>query len=237
MWTRAALGNYISGMMRLLITLLCCFTLLSCQSTKEDDFLSSLDEEEARVILIQSVTDALIASENQAFSEEGMRQLPLDRSYDVYIDELPQFTPAFESWISVTGEVLRNAMESVTDYLMDCIGQLELDPVVTYFEQGYSSVSAELERQCSAQVKTIFLENIALHHDELNEAWTHLEREARIYRENLANLSLVGQGKNIDSIARSPDENLAAWAAYTVFDILSQNEIVIRASMLTDRGE
>ena len=59
----------------------------------------------------------------------------------------------------------------------------------------------------------------------------------RIYRENRANLSFVGQGKNIDSIARIPEENLAEWAAYTVFDILSQNEIVIRASMLTDRGE
>ena len=103
-----------------------------------------------------------------------------------------------------------------------------------YFTRGYSSLSDELRLENEADVLAIVSSHLASHAAQLDRQYALMDREARIWRENQANLSLVGQGRTLASIAPLDMDDLARWAVETYFDTLSRNEVVQRSRMVVE---
>ena len=67
----------------------------------------------------------------------------------------------------------------------------------------------------------------------MDESFALLEREARIWRENQANLDLVSQGRVIAPLAEITEEEIASYAASSYFRTLSQREVIQRSKLLS----
>ena len=67
----------------------------------------------------------------------------------------------------------------------------------------------------------------------LDESFAMIEREARIWRENQANLDLVDQGRDIAPLAEITLEEIADYAASSYFRTLSEREVIQRSSLLS----
>ena len=206
--------------------------LASCSSTQEADF-SSLDESQAQLILIRSEQSALMTTENETFLD--LEGLPLPSSYSAYISELAQFNSALEDYLASVKEALRSSLADITDLLLARLEAKDLaSGVYGYFTRGYSSLSDELRLENEADVLAIVSSHLASHAAQLDRQYALMDREARIWRENQANLSLVGQGRTLASIAPLDMDGLARWAVETYFDTLSRNEVVQRSRMVVE---
>ena len=206
--------------------------LASCSSTQEADF-SSLDESQAQLILIRSEQSALMTTENETFLD--LEGLPLPSSYSAYISELAQFNSALEDYLASVKEALGSALADITDLLLARLEAKDLaSDVYGYFTRGYSSLSDELRLENEADVLAIVSSHLASHAAQLDRQYALMDREARIWRENQANLSLVGQGRTLASIAPLDMDDLARWAVETYFDTLSRNEVVQRSRMVVE---
>ena len=103
----------------------------------------------------------------------------------------------------------------------------------SYYEGGYSSVTDSLVQSEADRVEEIFLSAIDSNRQALDSAYATLDREARIWAENQANLLAVGQGSQIPPLTPLEDGDIAHYATLAWFELLSQNEIVQRGSLQT----
>lgn len=217
--------------MKALITaLVLCLALTSC-STGDGSVMSSEEEAQAMAMLLHSERNALIATESEAFSSLDSFAVP--SSWAPYSGLIPQLDAAIESYLEAVRLVLRSACGDVTDHLFSVLDTLDLSPVQSYYEGGYSSVTDSLVQSEADRVEEIFLSAIDSNRQALDSAYATLDREARIWAENQANLLAVGQGSQIPPLTPLEDGDIAHYATLAWFELLSQNEIVQRGSLQT----
>ena len=124
-------------------------------------------------------------------------------------------------------------MEGITDSLLLELDNLAINDVLSYMEAGYSSITDELEKLYHEDVENTFLSYLQENEEALDESFAMIEREARIWRENQANLDLVDQGRDIAPLAEITLEEIADYAASSYFRTLSEREVIQRSSLLS----
>ena len=205
--------------------------LASCSSTQEADF-SSLDESQAQLILIRSEQSALMTTENETFLD--LEGLPLPSSYSAYISELAQFNSALEDYLASVKEALGSSLADITDLLLARLEAKDLaSDVYGYFTRGYSSLSDELRLENEADVLAIVSSHLASHAAQLDRQYALMDREARIWRENLLNLELVGQAVEVPVLESVSTESIADYAVNAYFSTLAGNEIIQRDRLMS----
>ena len=205
--------------------------LASCSSTQEADF-SSLDESQAQLILIRSEQSALMTTENETFLD--LEGLPLPSSYSAYISELAQFNSALEDYLASVKEALGSSLADITDLLLARLEAKDLaSDVYGYFTRGYSSLSDELRLENEADVLAIVSSHLASHAAQLDRQYALMDREARIWRENLLNLELVGQAVEVPVLKSVSTESIADYAVNAYFSTLAGNEIIQRDRLMS----
>ena len=124
-------------------------------------------------------------------------------------------------------------MEGITDSLLLELDNLAINDVLSYMEAGYSSITDELEKLYHEDVENTFLSYLQENEEALDESFAMIEREARIWRENQANLDLVDQGRDIAPLAEITLEEIADYAALSYFRTLSAREDIQHSSLLS----
>ena len=218
--------------MRRFSVIIAIFLLLtSCMTSRRDEAFSSEDEMRISVLLRQGERNAIIETETLAFQD--LSDFPLNSTYSVYIQDLPQFRSSLSSYENLIASLLSQAMEGITDSLLLELDNLAINDVLSYMEAGYSSITDELEKLYHEDVENTFLSYLQENEDALDESFAMIEREARIWRENQANLDLVDQGRNIAPLAEITLEEIADYAASSYFRTLSEREVIQRSSLLS----
>ena len=205
--------------------------LTSCMTSRRDEAFSSEDEMRISVLLRQGERNAIIETETLAFQD--LSDFPLNSTYSVYIQDLPQFRSSLSSYENLIASLLSQAMEGITDSLLLELDNLAINDVLSYMEAGYSSITDELEKLYHEDVKNTFLSYLQENEEALDESFALIEREARIWRENQANLNLVDQGRNTAPLAEITLEEIADYAASSYFRTLSEREVIQRSSLLS----
>ena len=207
------------------------FLLTSCMTSRRDEAFSSEDGMRISVMLRQAERNAIIETETLAFQD--LSDFPLNSTYSVYIQDLPQFRSSFTVYENLIASLLSQALEGITDSLLLELDSLAINDVLSYMEAGYSSISDELEKLYHEDVENTFLSYLNENEEALDESFALLEREARIWRENQANLDLVNQGRVIAPLAEITEEEIASYAASSYFRTLSQREVIQRSKLLS----
>lgn len=205
--------------------------LTSCMTSRRDEAFSSEDEMRISVLLRQGERNAIIETETLAFQD--LSDFPLNSTYSVYIQDLPQFRSSLSAYENLIASLLSQAMEGITDSLLLELDSLAINDVLSYMEAGYSSITDELEKLYHEDVENTFLSYLQENEEALDESFAMIEREARIWRENQANLDLVDQGRNIAPLAEITLEEIADYAASSYFRTLSEREVIQRSSLLS----
>ena len=205
--------------------------LTSCMTSRRDEAFSSEDEMRISVLLRQGERNAIIETETLAFQD--LSDFPLNSTYSVYIQDLPQFRSSLSSYENLIASLLSQAMEGITDSLLLELDNLAINDVLSYMEAGYSSITDELEKLYHEDVENTFLSYLQENEEALDESFALIEREARIWRENQANLDLVDQGRNIAPLAEITLEEIADYAASSYFRTLSEREVIQRSNLLS----
>lgn len=205
--------------------------LTSCMTSRRDEAFSSEDEMRISVLLRQGERNAIIETETLAFQD--LSDFPLNSTYSVYIQDLPQFRSSLSAYENLIASLLSQAMEGITDSLLLELDNLAINDVLSYMEAGYSSITDELEKLYHEDVENTFLSYLQENEEALDESFALIEREARIWRENQANLDLVDQGRNIAPLAEITLEEIADYAASSYFRTLSEREVIQRSSLLS----
>lgn len=205
--------------------------LTSCMTSRRDEAFSSEDEMRISVLLRQGERNAIIETETLAFQD--LSDFPLNSTYSVYIQDLPQFRSSLSSYENLIASLLSQAMEGITDSLLLELDNLAINDVLSYMEAGYSSITDELEKLYHEDVENTFLSYLQENEEALDESFAMIEREARIWRENQANLDLVDQGRDIAPLAEITLEEIADYAASSYFRTLSEREVIQRSSLLS----
>lgn len=205
--------------------------LTSCMTSRRDEAFSSEDEMRISVLLRQGERNAIIETETLAFQD--LSDFPLNSTYSVYIQDLPQFRSSLSAYENLIASLLSQAMEGITDSLLLELDSLAINDVLSYMEAGYSSITDELEKLYHEDVENTFLSYLQENKEALDESFAMIEREARIWRENQANLDLVDQGRNIAPLAEITLEEIADYAASSYFRTLSEREVIQRSSLLS----
>ena len=218
--------------MRRFSVIIAIFLLLtSCMTSRRDEAFSSEDEMRISVLLRQGERNAIIETETLAFQD--LSDFPLNSTYSVYIQDLPQFRSSLSVYENLIASLLSQAMEGITDSLLLELDSLAINDVLSYMEAGYSSITDELEKLYHDDVENTFLSYLKENREVLDESFALLEREARIWRENQANLDLVDQGRNIAPLAEITLEEIADYAASSYFRTLSEREVIQRSNLLS----
>lgn len=218
--------------MRRFSVIIAIFLLLtSCMTSRRDEAFSSEDEMRISVLLRQGERNAIIETETLAFQD--LSDFPLNSTYSVYIQDLPQFRSSLSVYENLIASLLSQAMEGITDSLLLELDNLAINDVLSYMEAGYSSITDELEKLYHEDVENTFLSYLQENEEALDESFALIEREARIWRENQANLDLVDQGRNIAPLAEITLEEIADYAASSYFRTLSEREVIQRSSLLS----
>lgn len=218
--------------MRRFSVIIAIFLLLtSCMTSRRDEAFSSEDEMRISVLLRQGERNAIIETETLAFQD--LSDFPLNSTYSVYIQDLPQFRSSLSAYENLIASLLSQAMEGITDSLLLELDNLAINDVLSYMEAGYSSITDELEKLYHEDVENTFLSYLQENEEALDESFAMLEREARIWRENQANLDLVDQGRDIAPLAEITLEEIADYAASSYFRTLSEREVIQRSSLLS----
>lgn len=217
-------------MKKAILSVLLIILLVSCSTSRADDF-SSIDPDRAMLILLQAERNALISTENSSLYAGGNITLP--EAWTVYSQDLPQFRSLLDDYLTAITDSIDNAMSDVTDYLFTCIDNMEIDDVYAYFESGYSSLTDELRLQHSDEIRNIFLTSLEDSSASIGESWQRLSREARIWRENLLNLELVGQAVEVPVLKSVSTESIADYAVNAYFSTLAGNEIIQRDRLMS----
>lgn len=218
-------------MRRIPIIVAMIFLLTSCMTSRRDEAFSSEDEMRISVLLRQAERNAIIETETLAFQD--LSDFPLNSTYPVYIQDLPQFRSSFTVYENIIASLLSQAMEGITDSLLLELDSLAINDVLSYMEAGYSSITDELEKLYHEDVENTFLSYLKENGEALDESFALLEREARIWRENQANLDLVNQGRVIAPLAEITEEEIASYAASSYFRTLSEREVIQRSKLLS----
>ena len=205
--------------------------LTSCMTSRRDETFSSEDEMRISVLLRQGERNAIIETETLAFQD--LSDFPLNSTYSVYIQDLPQFRSSLSVYENLIASLLSQAMEGITDSLLLELDNLAINDVLSYMEAGYSSITDELEKLYHEDVENTFLSYLQENEEALDESFALIEREARIWRENQANLDLVDQGRDIAPLAEITLEEIADYAASSYFRTLSEREVIQRSSLLS----
>ena len=205
--------------------------LTSCMTSRRDEAFSSEDEMRISVLLRQGERNAIIETETLAFQD--LSDFPLNSTYSVYIQDLPQFRSSLSAYENLIASLLSQAMEGITDSLLLELDNLAINDVLSYMEAGYSSITDELEELYHEDVENTFLSYLQENEEALDESFALIEREARIWRENQANLDLVDQGRDIAPLAEITLEEIADYAASSYFRTLSEREVIQRSSLLS----
>lgn len=205
--------------------------LTSCMTSRRDEAFSSEDEMRISVLLRQGERNAIIETETLAFQD--LSDFPLNSTYSVYIQDLPQFRSSLSVYENLIASLLSQAMEGITDSLLLELDSLAINDVLSYMEAGYSSITDEFEKLYHEDVENTFLSYLQENEEALDESFALIEREARIWRENQANLDLVDQGRNIAPLAEITLEEIADYAASSYFRTLSEREVIQRSSLLS----
>ena len=205
--------------------------LTSCMTSRRDEAFSSEDEMRISVLLRQGERNAIIETETLAFQD--LSDFPLNSTYSVYIQDLPQFRSSLSAYENLIASLLSQAMEGITDSLLLELDSLAINDVLSYMEAGYSSITDELEKLYHEDVENTFLSYLQENEEALDESFALIEREARIWRENQANLDLVDQGRDIAPLAEITLEEIADYAASSYFRTLSEREVIQRSSLLS----
>lgn len=205
--------------------------LTSCMTSRRDEAFSSEDEMRISVLLRQGERNAIIETETLAFQD--LLDFPLNSTYSVYIQDLPQFRSSLSAYENLIASLLSQAMEGITDSLLLELDNLAINDVLSYMEAGYSSITDELEKLYHEDVENTFLSYLQENEEALDESFAMIEREARIWRENQANLDLVDQGRDIAPLAEITLEEIADYAASSYFRTLSEREVIQRSSLLS----
>lgn len=205
--------------------------LTSCMTSRRDEAFSSEDEMRISVLLRQGERNAIIETETLAFQD--LSDFPLNSTYSVYIQDLPQFRSSLSVYENLIASLLSQAMEGITDSLLLELDNLAINDVLSYMEAGYSSITDELEKLYHEDVENTFLSYLQENEEALDESFAMIEREARIWRENQANLDLVDQGRDIAPLAEITLEEIADYAASSYFRTLSEREVIQRSSLLS----
>ena len=205
--------------------------LTSCMTSRMDEAFSSEDEMRISVLLRQGERNAIIETETLAFQD--LSDFPLNSTYSVYIQDLPQFRSSLSVYENLIASLLSQAMEGITDSLLLELDNLAINDVLSYMEAGYSSITDELEKLYHEDVENTFLSYLQENEEALDESFAMIEREARIWRENQANLDLVDQGRDIAPLAEITLEEIADYAASSYFRTLSEREVIQRSSLLS----
>lgn len=218
--------------MRRFSVIIAIFLLLtSCMTSRRDEAFSSEDEMRISVLLRQGERNAIIETETLAFQD--LSDFPLNSTYSVYIQDLPQFRSSLSVYENLIASLLSQAMEGITDSLLLELDSLAINDVLSYMEAGYSSITDELEKLYHEDVENTFLSYLQENEEALDESFALIEREARIWRENQANLDLVDQGRNIAPLAEITLEEIADYAASSYFRTLSEREVIQRSNLLS----
>lgn len=218
--------------MRRFSVIIAIFLLLtSCMTSRRDEAFSSEDEMRISVLLRQGERNAIIETETLAFQD--LSDFPLNSTYSVYIQDLPQFRSSLSSYENLIASLLSQAMEGITDSLLLELDSLAINDVLSYMEAGYSSITDELEKLYHEDVENTFLSYLQENEEALDESFAMIEREARIWRENQANLDLVDQGRDIAPLAEITLEEIADYAASSYFRTLSEREVIQRSNLLS----
>ena len=218
--------------MRRFSVIIAIFLLLtSCMTSRRDEAFSSEDEMRISVLLRQGERNAIIETETLAFQD--LSDFPLNSTYSVYIQDLPQFRSSLSVYENLIASLLSQAMEGITDSLLLELDSLAINDVLSYMEAGYSSITDELEKLYHEDVENTFLSYLQENEEALDESFALIEREARIWRENQANLDLVDQGRDIAPLAEITLEEIADYAASSYFRTLSEREVIQRSSLLS----
>lgn len=207
------------------------FLLTSCMTSRRNEAFSSEDGMRISVLLRQAERNAIIETETLAFQD--LSDFPLNSTYSVYIQDLPQFRSSFTVYGNLIASLLSQALEGITDSLLLELDSLAINDVLSYMEAGYSSITDELEKLYHEDVENIFLSYLKENGEALDESFALLEREARIWRENQANLDLVNQGRVIAPLAEITEEEIASYAASSYFRTLSEREVIQRSKLLS----
>lgn len=207
------------------------FLLTSCMTSRRNEAFSSEDGMRISVMLRQAERNAIIETETLAFQD--LSDFPLNSTYSVYIQDLPQFRSSFTVYENLIASLLSQALEGITDSLLLELDSLAINDVLSYMEAGYSSITDELEKLYHEDVENIFLSYLKENGEALDESFALLEREARIWRENQANLDLVNQGRVIAPLAEITEEEIASYAASSYFRTLSEREVIQRSKLLS----
>lgn len=219
---------YHKSMKRLFFPLfLSLFLLFSCAST-ETSSNALLNPSETRDELKTSFKSALLETEKEVFTAQ--LDYSLGSAYESYMKDLPQFRRLCTQYMEEARLILLEAVPEVVDHMFSYIEDLRIINPLDYLNKGYSSITDEAERSEFSNVKTIFLSYITENNSSMEETYAELENEANIWKSNLENLSLVGQGQSIDDIKAIREDTLAAYAAKEFFTLLGENEISIRGT-------
>ena len=224
-------GRIIHFMRRFSVIIAILLLLTSCMTSRRDETFSSEDEMRISVLLRQGERNAIIETETLAFQD--LSDFPLDSTYSVYIQDLPQFRSSLSVYENLIATLLSQALEGITDSLLLELDSLAINDVLSYMEAGYSSITDELEKLYHEDVENTFLSYLKENEEALDESFALIEREARIWRENQANLDLVDQGRNIAPLAEITLEEIADYAASSYFRTLSEREVIQRSSLLS----
>lgn len=221
---------YNQDMKKITVLILAVMLLMSCTSTEREAQLSA----EAAIIisdnLIATMKNALINTENTLFVS-GI-DYSLDSSFQPYLRDLPQFRRTAEEYLKTAAELLHSAMRTVTDYVLTYLDtSFTIENPEVYLDEGYSSVSAELESRLQSDVEELFYEYIHENKNALDLVYASLQYEADIWRNNLANLSRVGEGQEIGNISPIDDRSLAEYAASAFFRAIGEAEVTLRSGM------
>ena len=200
--------------------------LVSCAMTG-DGGLTLEEETRAKAMLIHSERNALIATENEAFQDLDAIAMP--SGWAAYEGITPQLDAAIADYREELRLVLASASGELTDALFLVLDTVDLNPVEEYYEAGYSSLSDSLAQSQGDLVEGIYLSVLESGSERLDEAFSRLEREARIWAENQENLTSVGQGMLMEPITEPDDKQTAHEAMLAWFELLGQNEVVQRS--------
>lgn len=217
-------------MRRILIILLTILLLTSCSSFRSGREPSEEEIEEAREYLTQSIQSAIIQTENTLFTEPDAVIYTLPETYDSYISELTQFRRIIAEYLEAARQLLRGALVPVTDYMYEYASGYEIDNPIAYINEGYFSISTHLEESETMNVYQIFLDYLTQNSSQLDQIFSRASREAEIWRDNLANLALVGQARTASEITPIDLEILALNATEAYFNALAENEVSVRAT-------
>ncbi len=199
---------------------------LSCRTSKEEQQDDIMSDEMERNMLVSSMKDALFLTEAEIFSDKAT--FTFDSSFEQYEMKLSSFRSLEDEYLETLSRILKSGVEELTDTFLEELERMDISDPQEYIEGGYTSISDELERRCLDSSLIVISRTIEKNIVELDTIYGRLEKEAGNWRDNLANLSLVGIMRSAEELRKPTVTELAIWARKQYFDLLSDNEVTAR---------